>query len=384
MKIEDKFLVEVSRCDFNNIIKEEWQCMDWDYILKNAMKHNVLQFIYFNLKGTSFIPKHYELLLKSHFDLKKTRIQIMINNYKVVLSRLHESGIKVVLLKGVYLAKKTYKDIALRSFGDMDILIKEKDSDKVFEILTQLGYTQSEFNYTTGKLLPLSKERLDGYEKELQHFGEFIKLEKEPVLLLLPIDVHHRLSTVFDSFCYNINDILERAVLDDIDGVPIYRMCNEDFLTHLCSHLYWHTQSLRDILDGEDARLLSYVDIREFIKSNNIDWQAIFERAKETNLDTALSYVLYHCQLIFGDVVPNEVYNSWDINNLREISNSIYDRWITRDTGIRIGTWKQDFIKRMFNQNRAAEALESFYIEYLEPILHRGAILKVVERDDLV
>ncbi len=384
MRIEDKFLIEVSRCDFNNIIQDEWQCMDWDYILKNAMDHNIFQFIYFNLKDTSIIPKHFKLLLESHFNFRKTRTKIMINNYKVVLSKLHVGGVKVILLKGVYLSKKTYADVGLRSFADMDILIHEKDLEKAFEILKGLGYTQSEFDSTTGELLPLSEERLDGYEKELQHFGEFIKLEREPILLPLAIDVHHRLNTVFDSFSFNVNDLLERAVLDNIDDIPVYRMCNEDFLTHLCSHLYWHTQSLRDILDGEDSRLSSYVDIREFIKSNNIDWKLMFERAKQTNLDTLLSYVLYHCQLIFGDVVPNEVYADWDVNCLKEISNSIYDRWITRDTNIKIGTWKQDFINRIFNPNRASQALESFYLEYLEPVLHRGAIFKVVERNDLL
>jgi hypothetical protein len=31
-------------------------------------------------------------------------------------------------------------------------------------------------------------------------------------------------------------------------------------------------------------------------------------------LDTALYCTLYHCQLIYGDVIPNEIYKNLDIN----------------------------------------------------------------------
>lgn len=49
---------------------------------------------------------------------------------------------------------------------------------------------------------------------------------------------------------------------------------------------------------------------------------------------------------------------------------------------MKIGNWDQDFMTRLFNLDRSSMALKSFYEDYLEPILHRGGVLKVVEFGD--
>lgn len=383
MNKEQRFLIEVTKLDidkeyFSNI--QNTTGLDWEYIFNQASKHAILQFIFYHLNNTDIIPKKYFELLKSHCRMNQIQNLRLINEFKNVLNCFSTNGIKVIVLKGVYLSKQVYPEVYMRPFGDMDILISEDDKEKVFNILKDLGYKQAEVESDSGEVIEFNEERLEGYSNELQHYGEFIKIVTSPLKAKFSIDVHHRLSTIFDNFSYDIPKLLQRSVKDKIDDIPIYRLDNEDFLTHLCTHLYWHTQSIRDILDGEDARLLSYCDIYSFINSHNIDWKVLFERVQGTGIDKALYYSLYHCHLIFGNVVPNEVYKSWEQVYLVELSNSICDRWITRNANKVIAKWPEDFLVRLFNEQRANIALRLLYTDYIEPILHRGGILKIIER----
>ena len=102
-----------------------------------------------------------------------------------------------------------------------------------------------------------------------------------------------------------------------------------------------------------------------------------------THLDVykrqALYYTLYHCQLIFGNIIPNDIYVTWDMQKVKEISNTIYDRWFTRNTLIPVGKWTTDFMERVFDDDRKNEALLSFYNDYINKVLFSGSYFKVID-----
>ena len=54
-----------------------------------------------------------------------------------------------------------------------------------------------------------------------------------------------------------------------------------------------------------------------------LNWEKLFEYAIESELENALYYTLYHCQLIFGNIIPNDIYVTWDMQKVKEISNTI-------------------------------------------------------------
>lgn len=67
---------------------------------------------------------------------------------------------------------------------------------------------------------------------------------------------------------------------------------------------------------------------------------------------------------------------------MEEISNTIYDRWFTRDTLTPVGKWQTGFMDRIFDENRKNEALLSFYNDYLNSVLFKGSYFKVIDIDD--
>ena len=116
-----------------------------------------------------------------------------------------------------------------------------------------------------------------------------------------------------------------------------------------------------------------------FVSKNKINWEKLFEYARESELDNALYYTLYHCQLIFGNIIPNDIYVTWDMQKVKEISNTIYDRWFTRNTLIPVGKWTTDFMERVFDDDRKNEALLSFYNDYINKVLFSGSYFKVID-----
>lgn len=380
MKAEDKFIIELlmQNTDFGNNEKLS-ATLDWDYIIHHCTQHKLLPVLYNRIKNVLRVPQHIVRILDNEYKIRKHIYSKQRDEYLCLLNELSKAGLKIILLKGVYLAEKCYNDPLERPYLDMDILIQKHETEDVFRVMKSLGYVQGEYNKETHAIEELDNNRLIGYESELQHYGEFVKLSSSDFFPVYSVDVHHRLSTVFDSFCYNSSLLFQRAEKENIQGINFWRLSNEDFLLHLSSHLYWHTLSLRDIISGRDMRLLSYFDIALFISKNKINWEKLFEYAKESGLENALYYTLYHCQLIFGNIVPNDIYITWDMQKVKAISNTIYDRWFTRDTRTPVGKWNSDFMERLFDENRKNEALLSFYNDYINKVLFSGAYFKVID-----
>ena len=101
----------------------------------------------------------------------------------------------------------------------MDILIQKNETEDVFRVMKSLGYVQGKYNRNTHTIDKFDNNRLNGYESELQHYGEFVKLSGSDFFPIYSVDVHHRLSTIFDSFYYDSNLLFQRAKKENIQGI---------------------------------------------------------------------------------------------------------------------------------------------------------------------
>jgi hypothetical protein len=374
---EQKLVMSLIRGELDKKIDSKH--LNWGNVLNLCEKHKLLSILYNHIGKFSHVPNYVFHYLSNEYKIQAHRSSNQKREFLDVLKHFYKNGIKTILLKGVFLASKCYGDAHERPYLDMDILIKKDDAAKAFEILKDLGYIQGKYNRKTKEIEEFDDNRLLGYESELQHYGEFAKTNKSEFLECFFIDVHHRLNTIFDDFAYDIDALFERSVMDSIEETKFYRLSNEDFVLHLASHLYWHTLSIRDIISGRDIRLLQYYDILLFMMKYPIQWDVLINRVNEYNLKNAFYYTFYHCQQIFSNIVPDEIYQLWNIDELNEVSRAIYDRWFTRDTLIPVGRWNDDFLERIFNDNRKNEALVSFYNDYINKVLFSGGYFKVID-----
>ena len=220
MKAEDKFIIELlmQNTDFGNNEKLS-ATLDWDYIIHHCTQHKLLPVLYNRIKNVLHVPQHIVRILDNEYKIRKHIYSKQRDEYLCLLNELSKAGLKIILLKGVYLAEKCYNDPLERPYLDMDILIQKHETEDVFRVMKSLGYVQGEYNKETHAIEKLDNNRLIGYESELQHYGEFVKLSSSDFFPVYSVDVHHRLSTVFDSFCYNSSLLFQRAEKENIQGI---------------------------------------------------------------------------------------------------------------------------------------------------------------------
>lgn len=132
--------------DYINDIKGEYYFENWDIVAEYARKHQVEAIMYIQTKNPLF---------RSSFAIQlfcSTERSYRINELKSILK-----GIDYIILKGEEIAK-FYPNPELRTMGDIDVLIKEKDRNYVDIKLKQenyifLGSWKKEWKYRKGSLL---------------------------------------------------------------------------------------------------------------------------------------------------------------------------------------------------------------------------------------
>ena len=120
------------------------QSLDWNRItaLSERLGVQPLLFKHLSERYVSQVPDDVMKRLRENFHCQEMR---SLRHYALIhqiADTMNQADIPVVLLKGAFLAKWIYRDIALRPMNDIDILCKKKDSQKIQEKMNELGYYQ--------------------------------------------------------------------------------------------------------------------------------------------------------------------------------------------------------------------------------------------------
>lgn len=359
MRYEEKILIQI--CKGEKIADLDYSSVDWNNLLVQSVVHKVVGALYSQFYFDVKVPQWFRELIRHSYYFQKDSGTHKLNEFQTVLKALQENGISVIVLKGVYLAPYVYGDLGVRKFSDMDILIQESERKKAIEIIKDSGYVQGEYSHETDKIIPVTQETIDERHSIHQHDSEFIKVTKTTATpLVYTIELHTRLETVFDETKLNTDQLFKNKIRYSFDDSYAYRLSNEDMLIYLCYHNYWHTQSLKDVYCLEDILLRNYMDIRLIVKKNVIDWGYILKEKGNEKLWFPISYSLYFCHVIFGDVLPQEVLKEFDCDYIETEERNIYDRWISKRRGRKaLGQYPLSFMERVFNLNRYQIAFDA-------------------------
>lgn len=178
---------------------------EWEGIIQLAYKLQVGALLYHRVLALTLqetIPA--ALLQKLQAIHRQVAVQNLRNyaELKVIAKALAELGVPVILLKGAYLAHSVYDSIAIRSMSDVDILILQKDLNRVNEQLEKMGYR--------------------ALITDLRHAG----WEKPGVLKL---EVHWTLTAPETYFQINIAEWWSRAVPFELHQMSMLAFCPKIF-----------------------------------------------------------------------------------------------------------------------------------------------------------
>ena len=311
------------------------QGLDWIQFLALAKEHSVEPAIYSVLRDQA-LPEGAGNELGASFH-RTARANLALTAGLVKLLALFEQGrIDVLTLKGPVLAEALYGSIALRTFSDLDLLVRPADVLRAKSLLESHGYAatttphwRSDRAYLRSRDSQISFAGADGAS----------------------VDIHWRLLPDYFPKAVDENRVWSSRRAVTIGGAAAWTLSPEHLLMFLCAHGTKHLwERLGWIADV--ARLLQV--------EKNIDWSYVFAEADRTYTSRLLSLGLLLSSDLSGFAAPERARSD---QNAALLADWIRRRFMNSDP-IPASTLKTAwFSTRVFERRgqRLRYALELFF-----------------------
>jgi hypothetical protein len=258
------------------------QQLDWEYLVQMARHHGVVSLVYRSLRGhTDQVPESWLMAIKASYRQAAKASLLLTGELLEVLELFAAHGIPAIPLKGPVLATLAYGDVALRQFGDLDILVRPEDVARAKMLLVARGYHRD-------PLLPDWQEPLH----LRTHYVSTLVQNRNHIV----VELHQRCRPRYFAFSLDTNGLWERLVSVNVAGRPVSSLSVEDTLLFLCAHGANHWWE----------RLAWICDIAELMRSQpNIDWKEVRARARALGAERMVLLGLLLAHDLLGADMPD-------------------------------------------------------------------------------
>lgn len=252
----------------------------WNVLTDLAERHAVQPALAQTLLNIGdVIPEEQKRALTSIFQTNLHKSLLLSRELIRIVDHLSGMGLDVIPHKGIALAETIYGDIALRQVGDIDLLIRGADLQKVREALRELGYTPH-FTFSSAEEQAYLKS---GYEYSFDGAGA-------PNLL----EIQWAIQPSFYSVDFDMDAAFRRAVAVPVAGHSMKTLCAEDLFIILAVHAAKHAWE----------RLIWLCDLARVMGSPTLNWRAIGSQAKELGIARILRVTLLLANQMLGASIP--------------------------------------------------------------------------------
>ena len=261
------------------------QPLDWDDLLKTALRHKVMPLLYRQFK-TNFnesVPAEFMERLRDYFYLNAARNHLLTEELCEVLELFERNSIRAIPYKGAALAESVYGDAAFRQFSDLDIFIHREDVAKASGLLHLRDYRK---------------------EHKLTNAREaaFIKIECEHLFIRdqgrVFLDLHWGFAPTYFPFKLDSEIMWRRLATIPLGKTHARSFAPEDLLLIL------------SVNAGKESwkHLSSLCDIAELIRAYpNLDWEMIMRQAKRAGVRRMLHVSLLLADELLGAALPGQI-----------------------------------------------------------------------------
>lgn len=287
-KFEDDLILCCARTNITPETKNKIKMLvkgdlDWNYLILTALKHKVIQLLYFQLIKIcpDEIPTHILNILSKNFDEQaKYNLFLSVELFRILkLFKSHE--IIVIPYKGPLFADRYYKNLSLRQLNNLDLIIRKEDAIKTKEMLLAHNY-----------ILKSNSDSFVGSD-----FTQPLKYEFVSDNSAIPINIRWDYLKKSFSCSHDLGKLwnFTKRKSSDVVTLNTYR---EDLLLVYCIQCaYYHWDRLSDICD-----------IAQFIQSNDsLNWEKVFYRSKKFRLERILLINLSLVNYLFQTEYPDDI-----------------------------------------------------------------------------
>jgi hypothetical protein len=259
--------------------------LDWDLLLSLAERHAVVPLLYRHLcaSGAVRIPADFDQRLRRLYFGSVSLAMFLTEELRRVLRVLSDRGIEALAYKGPALAVHLYGDVSLRTFRDLDLVVRPRDFAAARAALEGAGFRRREV------LTPAQDRAAQATEcDEALIHGERGTL----------VELHWAVSPPYFAFPLSTDELIARAVPIDILGFPAVAPCREDLVLLLAMN---GTKDLWTRI--EPACLLA-----ELLRSDPApDWPTVLSRARTVHGERMLGLGLRLAAELLGAPLPPSV-----------------------------------------------------------------------------
>ena len=236
---------------------------DWARLLALAEDHGVTGHLAARLRelDASFIPAETLQALRDRQRAQTFVSLRMTAELFHLLDRFASEAIGALVVKGPVLAVQAYGDPAMRSYGDLDLLVRQRDIRRATELMIAAGYQAA-----------VSLASIDSGKIP----GQYLFSKPDAKLL---VELHNDFTLRYFPRRLPLEEFFERQIRVRLDAHDAPALCVEDELVLICIHGAKHFWE----------RLIWIADVAALVnRQTAIDWPHVAESAKEVGAERML------------------------------------------------------------------------------------------------
>ena len=262
----------------------------WSGLVERAVRHRLGPLVYATLRAASEAgavrpPDALMTRLRAIYDRHALRAARRIAKLAAIGPALEGAGIPIIVLKGAALGPALFGDPALRTMGDVDLLVRRDQQEAAGRVLLAQGYVAD----------------LSGGSEAWYHTRHHHSVPLRSPDGFLIVELHHTIAEQGEARV-PVEELWTRSRRQPIGDVPFSVLAAEDLLLHLCLHLAGNNR----VADG---MLRDLRDVAQLIRHEGaaLDWGAVVEQARAWRMAGYAYWTLWLAHEMVGADVPSAV-----------------------------------------------------------------------------
>jgi hypothetical protein len=259
----------------NRIRDSVKRVVDWPRIIDGARRHGVAPLLYRNLRSTSadLVPADAMQELEDQCLATAQANMVLAGALRRIVTAFEWHQVPAISFKGPLLAAQVYRDLGLRRFSDLDILVPPRFLERARDALASIGYR--------------AVKEYRGWQTS------FVDQQG-----MVCVDLHQRVSPPTFPVALDAERFLGRLRLVPLAGQDVATLSREDLLLVLC------VQVARDAWANKN-RLIKLTDVAEIVRELPApSWPALLHEVRAAKADRMLGFSLRLSQELLGTDLP--------------------------------------------------------------------------------
>ncbi|HKW64849.1 MAG TPA: nucleotidyltransferase family protein [Candidatus Acidoferrum sp.] len=269
----------------NERVPKSLSGVDWTRLVLLAEEHGVVGQLAacLNSCDSQLIPPEIQQTLLEHVRAQNLKTLQLTAELFRLLQLFGKQGISALVIKGPVLAKQAYADLSVRTYGDLDLLVRQSDIRHATELMMASGYEAA-----------VSLDAIDAGKIP----GQYLFSKSDSQLL---VELHNDFTLRYFPRPLPIEELFARQDRMRIEAHEVPAPCVEDHLVLICVHGAKHFWE----------RLSWIADVAGLVaQQTNMDWERAASTARTVQSEHLLHTGLRLAVDVFRARLPEPVSSS--------------------------------------------------------------------------